>query len=426
MRPLLILATLVALPLAVAAHRQYFLAVQQGPILARVASALSDPRFDGLKPDGIRVNYLDIILEGRVPDPAAREEAERRVAAISGVRLRPADNHLLVTPRVAAKLEGEKLSLSGWLRDEGITAQAAAWLRKARPGLEVSTAGIRLSSFVARVEPPPADGSGRAVPDVFADAWNAIRTRPTLLVEKKGGAVRASGALPSAALKDEVIAALLGTRAETTLDAAQLRAGAFVKEERFTNEAALPAFLLSFFNSPAPDVFQAADNAVLVRAYATPELVREWLGLLAPLVQEDLLTLDLWMVASNYHLPGYQPESKLAPEALHALRSVLATAAIHFDSGVVTVPSEAKPRLAAAARAIVAAGPEALVVVGAHLDASGDARQNEDAARRRAASVIAELKAAGARAAQLQPAVFSVAPAPDGGDQSRCVELLVR
>jgi outer membrane protein OmpA-like peptidoglycan-associated protein len=420
MRPLPILVAILALPALVIAHRQYFLATQQGELLARVRASLADPMFSGIKKEDITIDYLDISLHGWVPEPSVREEALRRVATVPGVRCREEDNHLLVTPRLNASFEGEKIALSGWLRDQGIRRDVTRWLQQARPGLEVNTDDIRLSPHVARVDAPAASGAGDTMMPVFAEAWNTIRGRPLLKIVNQGGAFHATGALPSATLRDAVAQAAPGA------DVTQLRAGSYVRQAKFTHETALPAFLRSLFRSPAVDFFEADGESVRARATATPELEEEWRRLISAIAEDGVGTLELWLVSTTQLLPGYKPESQLAAEVLQTLRAELATTCLHFDSAVHSVSQLEIPCLNTAAQAIIAAGPGARIIVGAHLDAVGDPKLNDDSARRRAASVIGELKSRGVPGTQLEPAVISVVPGPDGGDQSRCVELLVK
>ncbi len=420
MRLFLVLLAILAVPALVIAHRQYFLSTRQEPMLAQVRANLEDPMFSGIEKEDIRIDYLDITLRGWVPDPAVRDEARRRVIAVPGLRCRDEDNHLLVTPRISAALDGEKITLSGWLRDEGARRDVTRWLQHARPGLEVNTDDIQLSPHVARTDVPSAGGSGDKVPPIFAEAWNAIRGRPVLKIVNDNGVIRASGALPSAALRDALVQAVPG------IDVSQLRAGSFVRQARFTHESAQPAFLRSLFSSPAVEFFEAEGESVRVRAVATPELEEEWRRLISPLAEDGVGSLELWVVSSMLQIPGYKPVSLLEAEALNNLRATLATALFHFDFGVHSVSQTEINLVNTAAQAILAAGPGARIVVGAHLDAVGDPKLNEDSARRRAASVIAELKSRGVPAAQLEPAVIGVVPGPDGGDQSRCVELLVK
>ena len=49
MRPFLVLVAILALPALVIAHRQHFLATQQGIMIARVQAALADPMFSWIK-----------------------------------------------------------------------------------------------------------------------------------------------------------------------------------------------------------------------------------------------------------------------------------------------------------------------------------------------------------------------------------------
>jgi hypothetical protein len=284
----------------------------------------------------------------------------------------------------------------------------------------MNTEEIHLSPYVARVEAPIAGNAGDEIPPIFAESWNAIRARPALRIINENGTIRATGALPSAALRDALVQAVPGA------DVSRLRAGAFVRQARFTDESALPAFLRSLFRSPAVHFFEAGGESVRARAVATPELELEWRRLIAPLAEDRTGTLELWMVSSLLQVPGYKPISALEPGALNDLRATLATAMTHFDSGVHSVSPLEIGLINTAAQAILAAGPAARIVVGAHIDAVGDPKLNEDSARRRAASVIGELKSRGVPAAQLEPAIIGVAPAPDGSDQSRCVEMLVK
>jgi hypothetical protein len=421
MRPFLVLVAILALPALVIAHRQHFLSSQQGALLARVQAALDDPKFSGIRKEDIHMDYLDISLRGWVPDPAVRDEAQRRVAAIPGIRCREADNHVLVTPWLNGTLDGEKITLTGWLRDESARRDVTRWLQQARPGMEVNTGGIRLSPHVARVDAPATGSGNEELPPVFAEVWNAIRARPMLKIARDGdGVMRATGTLPSAALRKALVEAV------PELDVAQLRAGAFVRQAHFTHETALPAFLRSLFQSPAVDFFEAGGPSVHVRAVATPELEDEWSKLISPLADDGVGQMDLWMVSSTLQIPGYHPVSTLPPDALQELRAALAPALMHFDSGVHSINASELNLLATAAQSIIAAGPGVRIVVGAHLDMVGDAKLNEDSARRRAASVMADLKSRGVPAAQLEAAVFGVVPGQDGGDQSRCVELLVK
>ena len=198
-------------------------------------------------------------------------------------------------------LDGEKITLSGWLRDESARRDLTRWLQEARPGLEVNTDEIHLSPYVARVDAPPAGSAGDKVPPIFAEPWNAIRGRAVLRIVNENGAIRATGALPSAALRDALVEAVPGT------DVSQLRAGAFVRQARFTHDTALPAFLRSLFRSPAVDFFEAGGESVRVRAVATPELELEWRRLISPLAEDGVGTLELWMVSSLLQVPGYKP-----------------------------------------------------------------------------------------------------------------------
>lgn len=425
MRFFLIIAALVTLLVLTLLQRQYFLTTLQVPLRAKVVAALDDPEFSGVEKTNIKMNHLDVTLSGWVADPDVRRRAAERVAAVRGVRCREDDNHLMVPAHVAMVLKGEKAALSGWLHDSIILRDMVQWLQRNRPGLEVDTTSMQLSKYVSRVDSPLAT-DGSPLSPVLSEAANIIRIPASLRILKSGEIIQASGALPGAELRDAVIQAVIGSKIETKLDARQLKSGPYVRAARFTDANDLPIFLQNFFNSPAPQMFETTGDRIRVTGFATPEMDYEWRKLLTTLVEDDALTAKWRVFPSAYHFPSYRPQSKISPDDLENLQCCLKGSIICFDSGVVGVGLTEQPKIITATEAILAAGPEAHIIVGAYPDAVDDAKLNDEAAHKRIDSVIAALVGKGVQAQQLEPIVYDVMPAPDGTNLSRSIEMLVK
>lgn len=425
MRFFLILATLVALPVLTLLQRQYFLATLQVPLLAKVMTALDDPEFSGVEKQKIKLDHLDVSLSGWVADPDVRQRAAERVRSVRGVRCREEDNCLQVPAHVALELKGEKATLAGWLHDSIILRDVVQWLQKNRPGLEVDATGIQLSKYVSRVDSPLAT-DGSPLSPVLSEAASIIRVPASLRILKTGENIQAAGALPSVELRDAVIQAVLGSKVETTLDARQLKSGPYVRPARFTDAKDLPIFLQSYFTSPAPQLFETAGDRIRITGFATPKMDYEWKKLLTTLVGDDKLAAKWRISPSAFHFPSYRPQSKLSTDVLENLQCTLKGAIIYFDTGVVSVGLTEQPQIIAAADAILATGPEVHIIVGAYPDAVDDAKLNEEAAHKRIDSVIAALVGKGVQSQLLEPFIFDVMPAPDGGNLSRSIELLVK
>ncbi len=425
MRFFLIIAALVALPVLTLLQRQYFLATLQVPLRAKVMAALDDSEFSGIEKQNIRLDHLDVSLSGWVADPDVRRRAAESVSKVRGVRCREEDNRLQVPAHVAMDLKGEKAALSGWLHDSIILRDVVQWLQKNRPGLEVDATGMQLSKYVSRVDSPLSPDSGALSP-VLSEAANVIRVQASLRVLKFGENIQAVGALPSEELRAAVIQAVLGSKIETTLDARQIKFGSYVRPARFTDAKDLPAFLQSFFTSPAPQLFETTGDRIRVTGFATPKMDYEWRKLLTTLVEDDKLAARWRIFPSPFHFPSYRHQSKLALDVMENLQCSLNSSVIQFDSGVVGVGATEQPQIIAAAEAILAAGTEAHIIVGAYPDAVDDAKLNEEAAHKRIDSVITALVGKGVQTQQLEAFVYDVMPAPDGANLSRSIEMLVK
>ena len=111
-------------------------------------------------------------------------------------------------------------------------------------------------------------------------------------------------------------------------------------------------------------------------------------------------------------------------EALEPLEQVLQASVINYSPGYVAPAPTEEPKIIAAASAILAAGPDVRIIVGGHVDTTGDPKENAIMARRRAEAVISELVDRRVPSGTLEAAVCEAVPGD--ADRSRQVELLIK
>lgn len=417
MRLIFVSILLLSLPVLVIAHRQQYSVSLQGPLFVSAGTALDAPEFAQVETS---LNYMDVTLKGVVADLATREKARQLVDELHGLRCRPQDNLIQVTARLSGKLTGKTLAVSGWLHDEVALRDVTQCLAEARPGLEIETDDVQVSPHVTVEDAPSAEN----MPAAFRGVWSAIELPSSLKVVREGEKVMATGNLPTAPLKYEVLAAISPATGRGTLDATQVNAGVYVRGAKFAIEPSLPEFLRAFFSTPGAVRFEADAKTVSVVGHATPAMQREWLTLLDPITGGVKVDTQFQVFPSVFHFPGYVIESKVPAEALTVLQDVLKATTINFGPGYATPESTEQAKLTAAAKAIVAAGPEARIVVGGHVDVTGDAKDNEKMAQRRAENVVADLVGKGVPPQSLEAVVFDTVP--DGVERSRQVEFVIK
>lgn len=417
MRLIFIPILLLSLPVLLIAHRQQYSMSLQGPLYVSAGTALSAPEFAQVKPS---LNYMDVTLKGVVADLATRDKARKLVDDLHGLRCRPQDNLIQVTARLSGKLTGNKLAISGWLHDEVALRDVTRWLSESRPGLEIDTDGVQVSPHVTVEDTPSSENT----PGAFRSVWSAIEMPASLKVTREGDKVTASGNLPSAPLKYEVLAAISPPTGKGTLDAEKVRAGVYVRRAKFAVEPSLPDFLKAFFGAPGAFRFEADEKTVRASGYATPAMQRDWLRLLDPITAGMDVDTKFEVFPSVQHFPGYQPESKGPQEAMTVLKDVLKAATVNFGPGYATTESTEEPKMTAAAKAIIAAGAEVRIVLGSHVDSTGDAEGNLKMAQRRAEHVMTDLTGKGVPTQCLEIAVLE--SVPDGVERSRQVEFVIK
>jgi len=161
----------------------------------------------------------------------------------------------------------------------------------------MDTSAVKLSPWVTHPEAPTAT----PMPPIYNEAWNAVRSKSFLRVQRKEGVVTVSGLLPSAELREAVVAALSGDKGAVTVKADGLRTGPFVRTAHFAQAGALPAFLKDFFQAPGTESFVADGDTVRLRGTATPELEARWRELLLPLADRQEVAADLQIYPSRFH-----------------------------------------------------------------------------------------------------------------------------
>lgn len=414
MRLVFALIFLLALPVLVIAHRQHYSTGLQGTLFVQVSTVLDAPEFAQVDPS---LNYMDVQLKGRVAELPLREKARKLADGIRGLRCRESDNHIQVNARLTGELKDKRLSVSGWLHDEATLRDVTLWLGAARPDLTIDTEGVQVSRHVTE-EVSPGTNSTPAAP--FRAVWAAIEVPASLKIVREGSKLHMSGNLPNAALKDAVIASGPGSNVESSA----LKSGVYVRNAGFADVQNLPAFLRAFFSTPGAARFEADAKSIHASGNATPSMQKEWLAMLEPLAVGARLEVRFQLYPSTFHFPGYQRESKIPADALVVLQDVLRAGVINFGPGYATVDANENAKLIAVASAIVAAGPEARIIVGGHVDVTGNAKDNVTMARRRAESMVTDLSGRGVPPQVLEVAVFE--PVPGAEDRSRQVEFLVK
>jgi outer membrane protein OmpA-like peptidoglycan-associated protein len=418
MRLLLGVLMLLALPVLVLVHRQLYFRSIQGPLLVQVSAQLDKPEFAQVE---MSMVYADVVLDGVVAELPLREQARVLVNGIRGVRCREEDNHIRVPARLTATLNDGSLALTGWVHDDAVLNDVVAWIDARRPGLEIDTAGVQESPYVVAEAPPQ---PGQEAPRYLRPVLSVIDVPAALKIVRTGDVLIASGSLPTKALKDAVVAAVLGTNPKTFLNSGGVLAGAYVRGAKFADSQVLPEFLRAFYQSPAPGEFEADEQRLRVTGCVTPAMQRDWMAKLEKLAPNGKLTTEWRVFPSIYHFPDHRPLSKLSADATTALRDVLAACMVQFEPGIAYANSSEHPKLAAAANAILAAGPQARIVVGSHVDVTGDPETNTTMARRRGEAVVTELAGRGVPAHIMEVVVCEAVPG--GDDLSRKVELLIK
>ena len=419
MRFLVVLLALVALPFLVLVHRHVYFLNDEPALLKQVMTVLQKEGLAGVR---VKMDYLDVVLSGYVSGLPSREHAREVVDQLPGVRSRPQDNRIQVSPKLDGQWDGTELRLSGWLHDETTLKEVTAWLEAARPGLKVRYEEVQQSPYVSP-EAAPKEGHVAAL---FQPLWSMIEKPASLKVLKTGATVQVTGDLPSEEFRDHVLNAITEGNANLEVTSDDLKAGGYVKEAGFLEPEATVQFLQSFYSSPEPGDFVADGKTIFISGNGTEAMRLEWDRLLSAMAPNTRHELNLTLYPSIYHLPGFRPASSLPEQVQVELKELLAECAVTFGPGYAAVAEQDQPKLQEAVQAIKAVGSDIQVVIGCYPDVTGDGRTNATMAQRRAEAVAEKLRAYGLSAANSEVVEFGPVPISSGIDFNRRVEIMLR
>ena len=195
MRFLIVVTSILLIPVLVIAHLWIY-DEELKPELAN--HALREIRRIGIKHANVRLNCLDATISGTAADVEMRDQAAAAMRNLSGIHFLDGNNLIVVPARVEARLDGQELSLSGWLPDEKSVQTLLRIVSAFRPDLNLDAKKLRISPFVSTgidstTEISP---SHRLVRPILA----SLRVPASFSIEKSGGTYAVKGFLPSAAL----------------------------------------------------------------------------------------------------------------------------------------------------------------------------------------------------------------------------------
>lgn len=416
MRFSIILISLALLPLMMIVHGWIF-TEQQLPRLREQA-------LEALQKNGIRsavadVRYLDLRIAGNAADVASLEKARSAVAALGPIRT--VTDELSIPAGVRARLDGETLSLEGWLPDEANVREAVQLLGKLRPDLSLQTEGLKADT---RVRWPEGEKGPLTVDSsLLLPIVEKLRVSPWLEIIRDTEGLHIQGLLSANGARSLLLSELKPEEAGDLLESTHTLPAAFA------DPAVLLPFVKGFFAHPTPRrFFINEEDGPLIEAPATRTLESEWLALLRPVTGGRRVTLNLTFYPSEFHFPHYQPGTPLAGEQLKTLSEALTGQLISFSERSTSLSSEEQARLAALTPLLLTAGPALRLVIGGHPDPDGNPVAEKNLARVRAEQVGSFLTEQGLPTSDVQTMAFDSVPAgtPGAPVQTRSVEILIR
>lgn len=424
MRLSLVIFMLILLPVATAVHAWLFCRDNLPALTQEAIKRLNEA---GVRDPVVEVRFFDIAVAGEAVDPPSREKAVAAIRALVPLRLKPESDRLFVVANLKAQIDNGMLRLGGWLPPGGEAKAVQRLLSELRPDLKVDATALHIAREVRwpeGVKPPLTVGSVLLKPIV-----EKLRVPAELHITCKPESIVLTGLLPDVAVKEEVVAALSEVAGAREVDPSALKASAHVLPTTFAKGQELAAFVREFFSAPPPRSFDIdVEGIPHLEGAATRQMESKWLSLLRPLTGAAKVDARLTLMPSVYHFPGYEVNSKLPPDKLNEVRTALRGQMTQFDTGSAQLTEDAKSRLMMLVPALLAAGPELGLVIGAHPDPAGPASLEGAIGRQRAEAVAAFLLEQGLPAAELSSVVFD--PVPSGSSSApfapRSVEILVK
>jgi hypothetical protein len=425
MRSTIVLVTFLLIPVMVTAHLWIYERQMKPELEGR---ALHELKRLGVKHANVRLDFLDATISGVSDDVDTRTHAAAAMHDLPGIHFVDRNNLIVVPAQVKAQLDGQVLTLSGWLPDEKSVQTLLKIVGDFRPDLKLEAKKLGISPVVAT----GIDGTEEISPKhrLVRPILASLRVWPSLSIEKNGDTYVMKGFLPSAKYRQAVIDAVQDNPGGWKVDANGLIGAQHVHEAAFTKGEALPQFLRSYFEAPAPGTFAIKeDNIPHIVADATHEMEAEWLGLLRGVSGAARVDAVLTLHPSVFQLPGYRPQSEVAEGTLPPLVDALKQTAAFFDPLTHTLPPEEEAKLATLAPLMIACGPGLRLL----LSGTGGAATETSAAHHARCDIVkAKLAALGVPANQMEVAdlggLYALSPAAtDPQKQSSArVEMLVK
>ena len=425
MRSTIVLISLLLIPVMVTAHLWMYEREMKPELEGR---ALLELKRLGVKHPNVKLDYLDATIYGVSDDVDTRNHAAAAMHDLPGIHFADRNNLIVVPAHVSAQLDGQVLTLSGWLPDEKSVQAFLKIVGDFRPDLKLDAKKLGISPVVAT----GIDGTEEISPThrLVRPILASLRVWPSLSIERNGDTYVMQGFLPSAKYRQAVIGAVQDNPGGWKVDASGLIGAQHVQEAAFTKSDALPQFLRSYFEAPAPGTFSIKeDNIPHIVADATHEMEAEWLGLLRGVSGAARVDAALTLHPSVFQLPGYRPQSEVVEGTLPPLVDALKQTAVFFDPLTNTLPPEEEARLATVAPLMIACGPGLQILISG---TGGAATDTPSAHHARCDIVKAKLAALGVAASQVEVAdlgaLYAQGPAvTDPQKQSGArVELLVK
>ncbi len=430
MRLLVIIATVLLIP-AYAVILEWCYEYQQKPkIEQQCFQWLNEAELGSVS---MSLNHFDATLTGICQDPDGRDKAEKIVERLRGIRVKDGDNRVQTPAKIVAKFEKQNIQLSGWVDSDQTKRNLQSVAKQFRPDLAPTVEGIKVSPHI--VMGPPVTMAVGTVPESISSFLESIRAPSSLSVTPEGKLLRVRGYLPSIDLRARVVAALRGKPGQWELEASNLHASEHVSPAPFTKGDALPAFLKSFYDTPSPGTFSVdVRKGPQMKAFATPDVVSQWLALLLPVSGSARVPLDgITYLPSIYHYPDYKPESQLAPGVeAEPLKALLKARQIYFPSGSSTVEPSEQVKLGPLVFAINSAGPGAKFVVAGYADVGGETATYKGVIKNLRATAVKKMlvrlgaAADGLEIEQLDAARPGEVITEEARHDSRRVELLLK
>lgn len=407
-------------------HHRIFFSVTQDELSADVNRALSQ----ALNEDdymsvraATTINYLDVKLSGVVSSPTVRLEVQRMVDAVHGVRCRVGDNRLQVRPHLEGALEGQRLSLQGWMPNEKALTLLVNRLKELRDGLEIDSTLVIYPPAVLPME----DMDSGKLPEILKPIWELIQVSPHLEILAEGGheALVVKGLLPKGPLEDAILLALNKAQPQKTVQREGLKSAGYIRDEGFTSSQRLPDLLEKFFSGQGARTLRVEGNRLRLSGQVVASETASLQPLLTALGGEIKTEQRFQVFPSVWHMPGYKPVSLIDEGVLISLRKELEQNVVFFLPGEIEVIDTEFGKLDRIAEAVMAAGPDVRLMVGGCPETKGDFAENAISAAQRAEAVVAALKERGVLPEVLQAVAFEPAPGAYAA-QARGVECFVK